>query len=112
MSPVWYKRPERFTSQRYLRVVALSRTNVAIADFGTGAVEYIDWNVPKNPISALQGASESHHADEILLCHRICRFPYILGFGDDLIEVRLAINGNLLCSMYMPHVKVLSTKRD
>lgn len=39
-----------------------------------------------------------------------CRFPFLFGFGEDHIEIRLAVNGNLLFSMHMPHVKVLSAK--
>lgn len=38
------------------------------------------------------------------------RFPFILGFGEDLIEIRLVVNGNLLASMYMPSVRLLSLK--
>ena len=40
------------------------------------------------------------------------RFPFIIGFGEDLIEIRLAVNGNLLASMYMPNVRLLSAKKD
>ncbi|CAJ0583257.1 unnamed protein product, partial [Mesorhabditis spiculigera] len=42
----------------------------------------------------------------------VFRFPFIIGFGEDLIEIRLAVNGNLLATMYMPNVRLITSKTD
>ncbi|CAG0891262.1 unnamed protein product [Cyprideis torosa] len=39
-------------------------------------------------------------------------FPYLLSFGEDTLEVRLIINGNLLASTALPNLKFLTSKTD
>lgn len=40
----------------------------------------------------------------------VCAFPYILAFTSDTIEIRLVINGNLVQSMMMPNLKLITSK--
>ncbi|VDN56741.1 unnamed protein product [Dracunculus medinensis] len=122
-----------------VRAVALTRSSLAIADFGNESIEYLDWKIPRSPITGLYGECTAGY-DEIILSYQnmtlkidyfedgtynleetfwssslqqfVYRFPFVVGFGTDLIEVRLSINGNLLYSKYMPSVKVLSIKAD
>ncbi|KHN85420.1 GTPase-activating Rap/Ran-GAP domain-like protein 3, partial [Toxocara canis] len=130
---------ERGTFHSTVRVAAFTRGGIAIADFGYGAVEYLSCDVPRTQITTTYATSDGQ-TDEIHYSHKnmtitidsldqcscnvqetfwscplnsfVYRFPFVVGFGQDLIEIRLAINGNLLCSMYMPAVKVLSSKDD
>jgi hypothetical protein len=39
-----------------------------------------------------------------------CVFPYVIGFGDQSIETRLLVNGNLVNSLPMSNIKVLAFK--
>uniref|UniRef100_A0A1I7X349 PITH domain-containing protein n=1 Tax=Heterorhabditis bacteriophora TaxID=37862 RepID=A0A1I7X349_HETBA len=58
------------------------------------------------------GIPKQHSGQLIIITNLAFRFPFIIGFGEDLIEIRLAVNGNLLASMYMPSVKLLSSKAN
>lgn len=40
----------------------------------------------------------------------VCAFPYIIAFTGDMIEIRLLINGNLVHSMAMPHLQLITAK--
>ena len=40
----------------------------------------------------------------------VCAFPYIMAFTPDTIEIRLIINGNLLHTMTMPKLFLISSK--
>lgn len=42
----------------------------------------------------------------------VCAFPYIIAFTADSIEVRLVINGNLIQSMAMPRLTLITSKND
>lgn len=42
----------------------------------------------------------------------MCAFPYILAFTADSIEVRLVINGNLIQTMVMPRLSLITSKAD
>ncbi|GAB6031593.1 hypothetical protein CHUAL_009358 [Chamberlinius hualienensis] len=42
----------------------------------------------------------------------VCAFPYILAFTSDTIEIRLIINGNLIQTMVMPRLGLVSSKND
>ncbi|XP_065313110.1 GTPase-activating Rap/Ran-GAP domain-like protein 3 isoform X2 [Gordionus sp. m RMFG-2023] len=42
----------------------------------------------------------------------VCTFPYILGFTSNGIEIRLAINGNLVDTIELPSVKLICSKND
>lgn len=37
-------------------------------------------------------------------------FPFIMAFTTDAIEIRLAVNGSLLATLYMPNLQLLSAK--
>ncbi|XP_073980334.1 GTPase-activating Rap/Ran-GAP domain-like protein 3 isoform X2 [Rhodnius prolixus] len=42
----------------------------------------------------------------------VCAFPYVLAFTSDSMEIRLIINGNLVQTMAMPKLKLISFKND
>ncbi|XP_076347527.1 GTPase-activating Rap/Ran-GAP domain-like protein 3 [Tachypleus tridentatus] len=42
----------------------------------------------------------------------VCAFPYIIAFTQDTIEIRLVINGNLVHSMTMPKLTMVTAKSD
>ncbi|XP_022249773.1 GTPase-activating Rap/Ran-GAP domain-like protein 3 isoform X2 [Limulus polyphemus] len=42
----------------------------------------------------------------------VCAFPYIMAFTQDTIEIRLVINGNLVHSMTMPKLTMITAKSD
>ncbi|GIY89820.1 hypothetical protein CDAR_522612 [Caerostris darwini] len=42
----------------------------------------------------------------------VCAFPYVMAFTSDNIEIRLVINGNLVQSMVMPSLKLVTAKSD
>ncbi|CAL1295904.1 unnamed protein product [Larinioides sclopetarius] len=42
----------------------------------------------------------------------VCAFPYVMAFTSDNIEIRLVINGNLVQSMVMPSLKLITAKSD
>ncbi|XP_076090626.1 GTPase-activating Rap/Ran-GAP domain-like protein 3 isoform X2 [Mytilus galloprovincialis] len=42
----------------------------------------------------------------------VCAFPYILAFTQDTIEIRLIINGNLVHTMTMPDLCLITSKDD
>ncbi|KFM72712.1 GTPase-activating Rap/Ran-GAP domain-like protein 3, partial [Stegodyphus mimosarum] len=42
----------------------------------------------------------------------VCAFPYVMAFTADTIEIRLVINGNLVSSMVMPSLKLITAKAD
>uniref|UniRef100_T1J194 Rap-GAP domain-containing protein n=1 Tax=Strigamia maritima TaxID=126957 RepID=T1J194_STRMM len=42
----------------------------------------------------------------------VCAFPYILAFTSDSIEIRLVINGNLVHTMVMPTLRLITSKND
>jgi hypothetical protein len=40
----------------------------------------------------------------------VCAFPYVLAFTQDTIEIRLIINGNLVHTMTMPELGLITSK--
>ena len=40
----------------------------------------------------------------------MCAFPYVLAFTQDTIEIRLIINGNLVHTMTMPELGLITSK--
>ncbi|KAK7597669.1 hypothetical protein V9T40_009894 [Parthenolecanium corni] len=42
----------------------------------------------------------------------VCTFPYIIAFTTDSMEIRLIINGNLVQTMSMPKLTLISSKND
>ena len=48
----------------------------------------------------------------LFVCPTVCAFPYIIAFTADSIEVRLVINGNLIQSMAMPRLTLITSKND
>ncbi|XP_014288553.3 GTPase-activating Rap/Ran-GAP domain-like protein 3 isoform X2 [Halyomorpha halys] len=42
----------------------------------------------------------------------VCAFPYVLAFTSDAMEIRLIINGNLVQTMAMPKLKLITSKND
>lgn len=42
----------------------------------------------------------------------VCAFPYVLAFTQDTIEIRLIINGNLVHTMTMPDISLITAKND
>eukprot|EP00111_Clytia_hemisphaerica_P002541 TCONS_00007245-protein len=42
----------------------------------------------------------------------VCAFPYILGFSENSIEIRLMVNGNLVHTHCVPHMKLITAKND
>lgn len=42
----------------------------------------------------------------------VCAFPYVLAFTQDTIEIRLIINGNLVHTMTMPDLTLITSKND
>jgi len=41
-----------------------------------------------------------------------CAFPYVIAFTDDTMEIRLIINGNLVHTIAMPNLNLITSKRD
>lgn len=41
-----------------------------------------------------------------------CAFPYVIAFTADTMEIRLIINGNLVHTIAMPNLTLISSKRD
>ncbi|XP_014478192.1 PREDICTED: GTPase-activating Rap/Ran-GAP domain-like protein 3 isoform X1 [Dinoponera quadriceps] len=41
-----------------------------------------------------------------------CAFPYVIAFTDDTMEIRLIINGNLVHTIAMPSLNLITSKRD
>ncbi|PAV76655.1 hypothetical protein WR25_23381 [Diploscapter pachys] len=129
---------EKGSYQSVVKVIVLAKSNLYIVNLTEGTEEIVQFDVPKFDKHILRSASDGE-SDEFVLLHQnntllfdeqegkwrhektfwstslndfAFRFPFIIGFGEDLIEIRLAVNGNLLASMYMPSVKLLSSKRD
>ncbi|XP_052215441.1 GTPase-activating Rap/Ran-GAP domain-like protein 3 isoform X2 [Dreissena polymorpha] len=44
--------------------------------------------------------------------HIVCAFPYVMAFTADTIEIRLIVNGNLVNTMTMPDLTLISSKYD
>lgn len=42
----------------------------------------------------------------------VCTFPYVIAFTPDSMEIRLIVNGNLVHTMSMPKLQVVSFKND
>ena len=42
----------------------------------------------------------------------LCVFPYVIGFANQCIEVRLLVNGNLVNSITMSNIKLVASKVD
>ncbi|XP_050432904.1 GTPase-activating Rap/Ran-GAP domain-like protein 3 [Adelges cooleyi] len=42
----------------------------------------------------------------------VCSFPYIIAFTSDTMEIRLIINGNLVQTLGLPKMKLISSKND
>ncbi|XP_034235197.1 GTPase-activating Rap/Ran-GAP domain-like protein 3 isoform X2 [Thrips palmi] len=45
-------------------------------------------------------------------CAIVCAFPYIIAFTQDSMEIRLVINGNLVQTMVMPKLALITSKND
>ncbi|XP_029662871.1 GTPase-activating Rap/Ran-GAP domain-like protein 3, partial [Formica exsecta] len=41
-----------------------------------------------------------------------CAFPYVIAFTNDTMEIRLIINGNLVHTIAMPNINLITSKRD
>ncbi|XP_076182297.1 GTPase-activating Rap/Ran-GAP domain-like protein 3 isoform X2 [Ptiloglossa arizonensis] len=41
-----------------------------------------------------------------------CAFPYVIAFTNDTMEIRLIINGNLVHTMAMPNLNLITSKQD
>ena len=41
-----------------------------------------------------------------------CAFPYVIAFTNDTMEIRLIINGNLVHTIAMPSLNLITSKRD
>ncbi|VDD92868.1 unnamed protein product [Enterobius vermicularis] len=130
---------ERGCTQCTVHTVAFTKAGIAMVDFCSDTVQYLCYEVPKATITSLYATSDGQ-VDEIIFSHKnitvtletpgngkcnvhetfwssallafVCQFPFIVGFGQNHMEVRLSVNGNLLYSMYMPDVRVLSKKDD
>ncbi len=44
--------------------------------------------------------------------HVVCVFPYLIGFADQFIEIRLLVNGNLVNSLCLSNVKLIANKKE
>ncbi|KAF8385428.1 hypothetical protein PRIPAC_74570, partial [Pristionchus pacificus] len=122
-----------------VKAVVLGRSHLFVYDLNDGTEEILAWDVPRNTSTIIMKAASDGESDEFAMLYQnstllfdrndgrwnweqtfwstnlrdfAFRFPFILGFGEDLIEIRLVVNGNLLASMYMPSVRLLSLKRD
>lgn len=42
----------------------------------------------------------------------VCAFPYVIAFTSDTMEIRLIINGNLVHTIAMPNINLITSKRD
>lgn len=42
----------------------------------------------------------------------VCAFPYIIAFTSNSMEIRLIVNGNLVHTMTMPKLRLISSKND
>lgn len=42
----------------------------------------------------------------------MCAFPYVVAFTSNSMETRLIINGNLIHTMVMPNLQLISSKKD
>lgn len=42
----------------------------------------------------------------------VCAFPYVIAFTSDAMEIRLIVNGNLVHTMTMPKLNLISSKND
>ena len=40
----------------------------------------------------------------------LCLFPYVIGLGNQSIEIRLLVNGNLINSLTMSNIKLIASK--
>ncbi|CAI4233182.1 unnamed protein product [Auanema sp. JU1783] len=129
---------EKGSYHRVVKVIALAKNHIYIVNLTEGTEDMITCDLPKTEKSHIRTASDGDSDEFILLqqnqtlhydqqdgewvpektfwstsLNNFCfRFPFIIGFGEDLIEIRLAVNGNLLASMYMPSVRLLSDKND
>lgn len=41
-----------------------------------------------------------------------CAFPYVIAFTNDTMEIRLIINGNLVHTIAMPNLNLITSKQD
>jgi hypothetical protein len=44
--------------------------------------------------------------------HILCVFPYVIGFANQCIEIRLMVNGNLVNSITMSNIKLVASKKE
>ncbi|GMT05100.1 hypothetical protein PENTCL1PPCAC_27274, partial [Pristionchus entomophagus] len=122
-----------------VKAVVLGRSHLFVYDLNDGTEEILAWDVPRNTSNIIMKAASDGESDEFAMLFQnstllfdrndgrwnweqtfwstnlrdfAFRFPFIIGFGEDLIEIRLVVNGNLLASMYMPSVRLLSLKKD
>lgn len=42
----------------------------------------------------------------------VCAFPYIIAFTSNTMEIRLVVNGNLIHTMSMPKLQLITSKND
>lgn len=60
---------ERGVIHSTVRVAALIRNGIAVVDFSSGTVEYLNCDVPKTPITAIYATSDGQ-TDEIHYSHK------------------------------------------
>lgn len=48
----------------------------------------------------------------LLFFMTVCAFPYVIAFTSDTMEIRLIINGNLVHTIAMPNINLITSKRD
>lgn len=70
-----------------------------------------------NHVSQFQHLKGEHSSDFVIHWNGAptaiaCAFPYIIAFTHHSVEIRLVINGNLVHTMTMPKLRVISTKCD
>ncbi|KAH1022832.1 hypothetical protein HUJ04_012161 [Dendroctonus ponderosae] len=49
---------------------------------------------------------------QLMLCYNLCAFPYIIAFTSNTMEIRLVVNGNLIHTMSMPKLQLITSKND
>ncbi|XP_015181329.1 PREDICTED: GTPase-activating Rap/Ran-GAP domain-like protein 3 [Polistes dominula] len=76
---------------------------------GTSRIVHVETNKP-HIVAAIDLREDEE--PELLLCYNTCAFPYVIAFTADTMEIRLIINGNLVHTIAMPNLCLITSKRD
>ncbi|XP_033180663.1 GTPase-activating Rap/Ran-GAP domain-like protein 3 isoform X3 [Bombus impatiens] len=81
-----------------------------ISASGSTRILHIEGTPKPHVVAALDLCEDEE--PELLLCYNTCAFPYVIAFTNDTMEIRLIINGNLVHTIAMPNLNLITSKQD